>query len=682
MKLGFYPKLAIDGMRKNRRMYLPYLLTCVGMVMMTYIINFIRFADTISAMNGGDTVQTFMVIGTVIITFFAAIFLFYTNSFLIKRRKREFGLYNILGMDKGNISRLLLWESLFIAAAALIFGLALGIVLSKLVELGLANLLNSDTVYFMSVPTSAVVFTILPNLAIFALLFLNSLWQLRSSTAIALLRSDNYGEKPPKANWLLGILGIVLLGVAYYLAVNIEDPITAIGVFMVAVLLVIAATYIIMISGSVLLCRILQRRKSYYYKPNHFVSVASMAYRMKRNGAGLASICILATMVLVMLSSTTTLFIGAEDVIKNRYPREMVLRFYNAGALTSEDEEKVEAVIADVLREYDTEAVDLVKYHTSSVAGALYDDTLIYDTDAVKDMTLGVFSNLHQVYVVPLADYNYMMGTSVTLEDDEVLAYSPRKTWSGAAFRFDGERQYRVKELLTDSFMNADMSMDIVPPLMLIVNDAEEMTKNLVKVTTDADGGERTYDFVSRKWNYYFDTTLSGEANVALHKALSAALSDFTKAGGLEGSFVRYGIENRTADREGFYALYGGLLYLGIILSIIFMSAAVLIIYYKQVSEGYEDQSRFEIMQKVGMTKKDISRSINSQLLTVFFLPLATAGLHLTFAFPIIEKLLLLFNLRNHTLFLSTTAASYLIFALLYAIVYRITSRAYYKIVS
>ncbi len=673
MKLGFYPKLAADGIRKNKRMYLPYILTCIGMVMMTYIVSFVQLSPIIGSMAGGETLQELMQIGVVVIVVFSALFLFYTNSFLTKRRKKEFGLYNILGMGKGNLGGILFWEFAYITIISLALGLVFGIAFSKLVELGFANMLEGEITYSMSVPAGAVYTTIFAFVAIFVLLFLNSLRQIWFSSVISLMRSENTGEKPPRANWVLGILGVLILGAAYSLAVTINDPISAVGVFMIAVLMVILATYLIMITGSVLFCRILQKRKNYYYKANHFISVSSMVYRMKRNGAGLASICILAIMVLVVISSTSALFIGGESVIRSRYPREINtwFRLYENKNMTDEDQAMFESAIDDILEKHGTTTSNVIKYHSVTVSGMLNGGDVIFNTNDVNDFNIGTFSDVHQFYLVPIDDYNYMMGTNETLANDEVLIYTPRNTFKGDTFSFTGLKQYKVKEIIKDCFLSPDMSMDIVPPIMVIVPDLSETSAGL----TDAMGNDLTY----KKWYYCFDTPLDDEEDIVMYEEIEDAFRNLQLNG--HDTFVA-NIESREYERQDFYSLYGGLFYLGIILSVVFILAAVLIIYYKQISEGYEDQSRFEIMQKVGMTKKDIRKSINSQLLTVFFLPLGMAGLHLAFAFPIIEKLLLLFNLNNRALFICTTAGSFLVFALFYTIVYRITSNAYYQIVS
>ena len=542
MKHGFYPHLAADGIRKNRQLYLPYLFTQAGMVMMLYIILFLPKSPAVQAMNGSRTISSMLYFGSWVMALFACIFLFYTNSFLIRRRKKEFGLYNILGMGKRNIGVILFWETLLNYALSLAGGLVLGFAFSKLAELGLIRLMGGKTDFNLSVSGEAVVMTALAFGVISILLLINSLTQVRLSSAVALMRSEHQGEKPPRANWVLGLLGVVLLGYAYYISLTIQDPVAALGWFFVAVLLVILATYLLMVAGSVLLCRVLQKNKRYYYRPEHFVSVSSMAYRMKRNGAGLASICILATMILVMLSSSACLYFGAEDSLNASYPYEVDVTVWanDAGALPKL-QEKLEAV--------------------------------------------------------------------------------------GAPYGVDIWRQGSVTQ----------------------------------------SGGEV-------RWSGQFNTGLSRQQQLDLGRDIDEALNDPSITWGYSRAY-------RAEAADEFYGTYGSLFFIGIVLSVMFIGAAVMMMYYKQLCEGYEDQPRFAMMQKVGMTAADIRASVNSQMLTVFFLPLAGAALHMAFAFPMIRRMLLVFQLNNTGLFVATALISFAVLAAAYTLVYRITSRAYYRIV-
>lgn len=349
MRLGFYPKLELTGITKNKKTYFPYILTSVGMVMMLYIVSFLTYSDSVKLMRGGDTVRGFLGLGCSVIGIFSTILLFYTNSFLIRRRKKEFGLYNILGMGKRNLARVLIWETVIIAAISMGAGLGCGILFSKAAELFMANVLGSTVGFAFQITADAIIMTVGWFGVIFVLILLNSLRQIHLAKPIELMRSEAVGEKPPKANWILTILGVVLLGGAYYLAVTIKDPVSAMLWFFAAVIMVILATYMLFIAGSVALCRLLQKNKGYYYKTSHFISVSSMVYRMKRNGAGLASICILSTMVLVMISSTSSLFVGREDTLRGRYPRNIVIDMF---AEDGTENEKMHQIALDVLDEH------------------------------------------------------------------------------------------------------------------------------------------------------------------------------------------------------------------------------------------------------------------------------------------------------------------------------------------
>lgn len=667
MKTGFYPKLALDGFRKNKRMYLPYILTCIGMVMMYYIITFLHYTDTLAAIPGASIVQEMLGMGISIIALFSCIFLFYTNSFLIRRRKKEFGLYNILGMGKGNIGVILFWENLMIAAAALSAGLLLGIVVSKLAELGLVRLMAGSAGYSLSVSSQAVISTLKTFSIIFVLLFLNGVWQVRFSSAITLLRSENAGEKPPRASWFVGLSGVVLLAAAYYLSVTIQDPLAALTLFFLAVMLVIVGTYLVMIAGSVLFCRILQKNKSYYYRTNHFVSVSSMVYRMNRNGAGLASICILATMVLVMISSTTALYVGGGDAIEKRFLREYHMEFTFREPAQADQISGLEAEIRDLLAQRSSVPENSLSYHFVTAAGLIQGSSMELNLDRAAQAPKGTYSDAAQVFLIPLSDYNAISGTNRTLAENEVLLWMHDVKGFENGISFTGGPGYAVREVLPDFFAGEKFSVQTTPTLVLIVPDLEAACEALT-----ASGSTLRF-----QWIWEFDTGLEAREQVQLHQELREIF-----AAREQGSYSSFYFEGQESSRTDFFAVYGGLLYLGIVLSVVFLFATVLIIYYKQISEGYEDQSRFQIMQKVGITKEEIRRSINSQLLTVFFLPLILAGIHLMFAFPMICKLLRLLQLSNISLFAFTTLASFLLFGLSYLAVYRATSNAYYKIVS
>lgn len=679
MKTGFYPKLAFDGIRKNRRMYVPFICTCIGMVMMFYIISYLHYSDSVAAMRGGAIVQTMLNLGTITVGIFSCIFLFYTNSFLIRRRKKEFGLYHILGMGKRNIARILFWETMLTALISLVIGIGFGILFSKLAELGMLRLMHAQATYSMQISPDSILFTITVFGCIFILLFFNALRQIHFSGAISLIRSENVGEKPPKGNILLGLLGMICLAAAYYLAVTVADPVSALGMFFIAVILVIVGTYLIMIASSVLFCRLLQKNKRYYYKANHFVSISSMAYRMKRNGAGLASICILATMVLVMLSTTVSLYFGMDDVLSNRYPYQFnTTASYNSfDTMSDENTASIRKLASDAMDKYECTPSNVSDYRSACFYGYLIDNDFVCDTPFDSHSETANYLEGKMFYFVPLSDYNKMMGTNETLASDEALLFSTRDSaYNESTISFEHGMTYTIKKQIDKFRPDGNSMANISTIFVLIVPDIHAAVDAIAALP----GNEKSVYFY---WHYNFDTNLNRDDQILLANDLSSTISDFfTQSYKQNTGIMRCQFESRAANYEEFLADFGSLFYLAIVLSIVFLIAAVLIIYYKQISEGYEDQARFDIMQKVGMTKREIKKSINSQLLTVFFLPLVGAGIHLIFAFPMIRKILLLFNLTNLHLYTIVTLISFGAFALFYTIVYRITSNAYYHIVS
>lgn len=673
MKKGIYSRLALTGIKKNKKLYIPYILTCIGMVMMFYIITFLSSSDMMMNYPGGETMRGILGFGVYVIGFFAVIFLFYTNSFLVRRRKKEFGLYNILGMGKRNIARVMLWETLFIGAFSIAVGMALGVLFSKLAELVMVNIMSMDVTFGVTIDYKAIYYTVVLFAVIFFLILLNSLRQVHLSNPIALLHSENAGEKPPKANWFFAVLGVLILGCAYYLAVTIKDPVTTLAAFFFAVIMVIIATYLIFISGSVAFCKILQKKKNYYYKTNHFVSVSSMSYRMKRNGAGLASICILCTMVLVMISSTVCLYLGKEDSLRERYPRNinitMTSQIYSD--LISQDANSIAKMSIETAENMGYKPVNAIDYTMLSFVSYIRDGEIVFD-DGENGFNYAT-SDLWQIFIVSLDDYNRLTGSQENLNEDEVMIYTSKDMdYNYDVLKIKGQEPLNIKKVVTDFENNGVDTMQIIPALYIFVPDLELQTEMI------SEQSENTIGNINRFVGYDLDATDQQQTDVFNEIYDWLRTSQVNSA---DSSMYVY-VEGVANEKFEFFGLYGGLFFLGIILGIVFIFAAVLIMYYKQVSEGYEDQSRFEIMQKVGMTKREIKKSINSQMLTVFFMPLIAAGVHLAFAFPMIYKMLILFGLVNKVFLIMVTVGCFLLFALLYMLVYKITSRAYYSIVS
>ena len=496
--------------------------------------------------------------------------------------------------------------------------------------------------------------------------------QVRLSSPAELMRSESAGEKPPRANYALGVLGAALLAAAYYLAVSIQQPLEALTWFFVAVIMVIIATYLLFIAGSVVLCRLLQKNKRFYYQARHFVSVASMTYRMKRNGAGLASICILATMVLVTISSTTCLYFGSESLLRARYPRDVNIDLL-VDALEKLSDENARAAYAcmdKVISDAGLFPERQLLYRAVTGYGPLEDGTVDLHAPADRANSVSRLSQVYQFCFVPLDDYNRITGSAETLAADEVLIHPYRASFKGDTFALLGGASYHVKALLNDFPTNSAAAMNVVGTLFVVADDLQAMLGALAQQAAEDPSLGLNYHYLNA-----FDCAKADQIDSS--ELESAILLD-----GVPTLGRAINVELLAQEAADYYGMYGGLLFLGVMLSLVFAAAAVLIIYYKQMSEGYEDQPRFAIMRKIGMTQRDIRRSVNAQMLMVFFLPLGFAGLHLGFAFPMLHKLLMLFCLYDLPLLLGTTAITFVVFGLLYALVYRATSNAYYRLVS
>lgn len=670
MKKSLYPRLAIIGMKKNKRLYIPYLITCIGMVMMFYIIHSLSYSPVVKGIHGGTNLQMTLSLGKFVVAVFALIFLTYTNSFLSRRRNKEFGLYNILGMDKQGIARIIVWESLFVALIGLGIGSILGILLSKLAELALLNMVHENIDYRFYLKPEAIEYTFLLMGGIFLFLMIKSLFQVCKKKPLELLHSESVGEKPPKGNVFMAIIGAIMLGIAYYMAVTIQSPLKAMLLFFLAVVLVIIATYILFTVGSVVLCKTLQKNKGYYYKKNHFVSVSTMAYRMKRNGAGLASICILSTMVLVMFASTASLYFGAEDSLNNRFPRqsEIMVCYRDYEDIKGECAEGFRKNFEEVLEQAGVTPENVLEFQYADITGLLCGDYIKTDADNNVEV-LNHYDDLRQIYFMTVVDYNRIMGSDYRLNPGQVLCATTRCEYKKDRITI-GPVSFEIAQQIEKAYYLGDSMISPVSSMVLILSDWQEIDA-LAKLV-DYSG----FPQLSGQYIFSYDLNESDARVMEVFRILRNAQAGFS-----DERFHFIG-SCLPIDREDFYSTFGGLFFIGIILSILFMSATVLIIYYKQISEGYEDQNRFDIMMKVGMTKKDIRKTINSQVLTTFFAPLLFAGLHICFAFPMVWKVLQIFQFYNLPLAFGVFLLAYAVFAVFYVLVYKKTANSYYSIVS
>ena len=675
MKLGLYPKIAADGIRKNGKLYVPYIATCILMVAVFYIMHLLGYSDMLQNFEGAGTAKDILQFGAIIMAVFGTIFLFYTQSTLIKGRKKEFGLYNVLGMNRVNLGRIIFFETAIIWFISIAGGLVAGIGLSKLAELGFTKMINSSVSYQFTISADSIIATVLVYSLIFLLIYFNALRQIWFTKTINLIHADKAGEKPPKANWVVGTIGFVILLSGYILAIKIEQPMSALMIFFVAVILIIIGTYLVLIAGSVVLCRLLQKNKNYYYKTNHFVSVSSMAYRMKRNGAGLASICILLTMILVMISSTSALYFNREETLRNHYPDQLNILVFGYGYNEGYNEIRA-GLKADVLKkteDYNTTVSNEIEFADYVLAGYFTNGKVDIDINPMEEMNLD-YDNVVQVYFFDIDDYNRMCGANETLSAGEALIGVEGNINVGNEFMV-GDQKFTVAkrtDFMSGNLKHSVVSL-IVTTLFVVVDDLDEVAA-CYKDKIDSTG----IPMLQWSWNYMFDTTLDVDGQMALSSVLNDELTAKAKEAGLR----RGDCASREYQRNDFVKTFGGLFFLGILLSIIFMVSCVLIIYYKQISEGIEDQSRFEIMQKVGMTKDNIKKSINSQMLTVFLVPILFAAAHLATVLPMVNKLLLLFGHNNLPLLLISAGLSFLACGIFYAVTYKLTSNAYYKIVS
>ena len=660
MNNRFFPKLAASNIKKNGKAYIPYILSCVMTVAMFYIVKSLSYNPGLKNMVGSSTMMTMMSMCSVMIALFAIIFLFYTNSFLVKRRKKEFGVFNILGMEKSHIAKTMAWENFYVTLISIAGGLVIGIALDKAMFLLIAQVLNEEISLGFFISDKAIISTVVMFCIIFLLILLNSIRQIQTANPIELLTAGNAGEREPKTKWVLTILGLLSLGTGYYIALTIENPLTALVYFFFAVILVIIGTYMLFTAGSIALLKILRKNKKYYYKTKHFTSISGMIYRMKQNAVGLANICILSTAVLVMVSSTSSLMLGMQDVIATRYPDDFIV--YSNETSEERAYESFDA-IRELQEEQNLNVTSEREYRYLVFPAFINGDTF----EVTRDANFSSLGNLNNLIFVSLSDYNRVMGTDKTLAEDEILVYSDRLQFNYPTLKiFD--REYSVKEKI-DEFIGNGLIVAVAANTQFIVlpdgTDIDELYALQKEALSDGASEIQYY--------YGFNSDADEETQRAFYRTL---LEDYV-GHGYEGT-----IESKADSRSEFVGLYGGFFFIGIFLGVLFIMATVLIIYYKQISEGYDDKQRYEIMQKVGMTHQEIKNSIRSQVLTVFFLPLIVAGIHIAVAFPIINKLLALLNLLNVQLFLTCTVVCYVVFAVMYLLIYLLTARTYYKIVS
>ena len=665
----FYSKFALNNLVKNKRFIVPYVLSTIFTIMSFYILSSLAFGDNLNKLpNGIEATKQVLSLGIIVIAIFSTIFLFYTYSFLVKRRVKEFGLYAVLGMTKKQIAKILVLETIFIAVTTLVVGIGLGILFDKLMLLILLKLFSATVTFGFSITPIAVVFSVLLFGGIFFLLLLYTVIKIARLRIVALLKDENKGEKEPKSRWILAIIGLGLIGYGYYTAQTVQNPIKAITVFFFAVIAVIIGTYLVFMAVSITVLKIMKNNKNFYYKPKNFISVSGLLYRMKRNAVGLANICILSTMVLVTMGSTSALYAGMEKSYNERFPRQLMVAGYNS---TSEKLKKIENNAKLSAKEAGTEVEDMVSYSSLPMVGRLVEDKFNFESNVGVDL-----SNVKMIVILELKDYNKTANKNKTLESNEILLHIDKKgNYNHNSISLNGS-DYKIKEKLSEfpGTIGSDTA-NIIDTYYVVVKDEKEVTKLATKLT----------ELSSKELEKRGISIESGTPTLQNYAAFN--IKDITKEAKVIENFKKLeegesvSIEGKDENKLTFRGVFASFLFIGVFISLIFVTSQVVIMYYKQISEGYEDKGNFEIMRKVGITDKQIKQSIRSQVLLIFFSPLIIATLHTIVAYPFIEKILRLFLITDNSIFLQALAVTIVVFAIFYLIVYAITSKIYYRII-
>lgn len=656
MNKHIYSKLAMNNIKKNKSTYFPYLLSSTVMISLFYILHAVSNQVATGKFYGDATMVTILNFGVYIAGGFSVVFIFYTNSFLIKRRKKELGLYSVLGMEKKHVGKVLLFEVIYSGGFSLLAGMLSGVLLVRLMFVVLLNILNLSTSIKFTISGRSIIVTIILFILTFGIVMLFNLRKIHTTNPIDLMRSYKEGEKEPKANWIMATLGFISLGLGYYLALTVDNPIKAINVLFIAIIFVILGTYFLFTAGSITILKILRKNKKFYYNKKHFISVASLIYRMKQNAVGLANICILSTAVLLVLSTTISLYVGMEDIMRTRFPYDVRTNYIYEG----QNKEKIEEVILKHGKDNNLDIQNITDYYIFSSVGNRNENTFI----ETQNFNMKDIDSLYEIYTIPLSDYNKNTGQNEILKDGEILIYSSEKGFNYDTLKLY-DKEYKIKKSVDNMDFVSTLSM--FNAICIVVPDIEIMKEISAKISKKDEGPASIY--------YEYDFDLEGTMNnkVEFSSTLRSELNE-----SIEKVAV---VENIYTSRQDFLSIFGSLFFIGLFLGTFFMIATVLIIYYKQISEGYEDHDRFDIMQKVGMSKDEVKEAIKSQVMIVFFLPLITAIIHIIVAFPMVSKILALFNLTNTKLFISLTATVILIFTILYGVVYRLTAKVYYKLV-
>ena len=669
-----YPRLAWQNIKGDRRFFAPYFLALLGNVAAFYIMTALAVDPGMSQLHGAMYVQSFCFMGMFIAAVFSAVFLLYVNGFLMKQRKKALGLYNILGMGKSHIAAVLFFETLFVGGAGIVCGLLTGLLFHKLVTLALYNLLRFAVPFGFAISWDAMARTAILFGVLIGLTLLSNLNKVRVSKPIELLYGGQVGEREPRTKWFMTLLGVLTLGAGYYIALRTTNGMEAIAFYFVAVFLVIIGTYCLFTAVSIFVLKALRANKRFYYKTSHFIGVSGMLYRMKQNAVGLANICILSTMVMVMVSGTLSLYLGTQDIVDRQAPSDLtVLVRYDPDEAEPFDPAAMLRLQEGFIRDQGySVSEDLIYSSFTFTVGRLPDGSYTTENDLV---TLG--TAITTIQVLTQDAYAAATGVSLSLEAGEVAFDGEEDVLTIHWGTLEGAGSFGRSDLTVAQHLEESLSADaaVSDTSTLVVADTAALME-LYENQKEAYGEDSSW----MEWQASFSVDATDEELRAVQQAYNQYVRDDAVFAGT-GKWWSCGWTLRCDVEADAYGLAGGFLFLGIFLGTIFLMATVLIIYYKQISEGYEDKARFEIMQKVGLSREEVRASIRSQVLMVFFLPIAVAAIHILFDFNMVEKLLTLFQVYNTTLTALCTLGTVLVFFLVYGAVYLLTARTYYKIV-
>lgn len=683
MNRSIYTKLAISNLKNNRKSYIPYVLTAILTVMMYYMMA--NLAAN-SPMNQ-EALQIILSLSVHVIEIFALIFLFYTNSFLIKRRKREIGVYHILGMGKPQLAKMLVIETVVTGAVSILGGIFFGTALAKLMYALLKRMIHYDDKLAFRMSWEIAGNTVLFFTLIFALTLIYNLLQIRLANPIELLHAGSQGEREPKTKWFLTVAGIIFLGIGYYIAITTKEPLKALQLFFVAVICVIIGTYALFTAGSIAFLKLLRKNKNFYYKTKHFISVSGMLYRMKQNAAGLAGICILSTMVMVTIGASLCIFSGVGEGVREEYPREYFLQMHYSEDLKPETYQDttsdVKKLVEAQMEENGSRVENMLSYTRCNMVYRKGKDG--YEAEMGDLADTNDYENLVYVQYLLREDYEANTGKKTEIPDDVAAFYEseegliPGETLLFGDYSIKGKRlEEPVETAVASRYSGIKKRVQVLLPG---IEEMEKLTESLGKNFETYYGleeGEGPGAMYFLGWNWYFD--ISGKQEPA-EEFLEKLRSSWETEKASEWAYIST-FQNRTEEEEYLFQEYGTILFIGFFLGLIFLLATVLIIYYKQVTEGYDDRKRFVIMQDIGLSQAEVKKTIRTQVLLVFFLPLGAAGLHMAMAFKVLVKMMALFSAYNIKLFSLCIGLTVAVFALVYFLVYTVTARIYYKIVS